>query len=415
MKINKKTSFLSLFLAGTLVLGASAAADVIIGDGYNSAKQALKYTTKTIANDTDSFTISADWQITVDGELIGSETNTRRYDFVNKRWDENGVTRDIHGESNGYVYNDEDRQIYYYDAEDVYNVYSKKDSDSDMADKFGMTDPFDEPIAADVEKIADAFVSNMKDFVQVKDLDDGGKMYFGNLESAQIPALANALTSFALKYGIVESMNFNNDFSINSNFYLGEISAQVSQNADGILDGGVGSLSATGTDENGNDHRIEMSMSLTLSDINSTVIEPISLEGKNVSYSDRGADRFSFTEKNIGEYSVPVVEVENDRFVKAGENVLTINSLEDGVIKGHMSIEGVDSDFTAEKDEEEFSVYNAQYVDSDGQTKNAKMRITSLSGSMGDIWLDIDLDVQLEEDGVYKINGGTYMLQYKFD
>lgn len=47
MKLNKK-SIIGLFLTGVLISGTVASADVLIGDGYNGAKQALKRTTKTL-------------------------------------------------------------------------------------------------------------------------------------------------------------------------------------------------------------------------------------------------------------------------------------------------------------------------------------------------------------------------------
>ncbi len=419
MKINKKTSFLSLFLAGTLVLSVSAAADVIIGDGYNSAKQALKYTSKTLANEADNFTINADFQIFVDGEQVSYEHSERKFDFVNNRTEETSESKN--GDSGlftNYYYRDSEKSINNY-GDEPYYVYTNDSSPDSNETRLGLTDPFDEPIAQDIEKIADAFVSNMKDFVQVKDLDDGGKMYFGNLESAQIPALANALSSFALKYTVVESVRGMDVIDIKDCIALGEVSAQVSQNADGLLDSGVGTMSATGTDKDGNSHRIEMAVSVTVSDINTTVVEPVSLDGKDVVYGESGVDRWTISAKNIGTYSAPVVIEENDKLVKKSDNILIIDSVDGNTITGHMTIddgnERVDSDYTAVKDDEYSDDYKAEYTDAEGNTKNARIRLVNWSREQDLIYISVDLDTVTVTDGGYEIRGDSCMMQMQLD
>lgn len=419
MKINKKTSFLSLFLAGTLVLSVSAAADVIIGDGYNSAKQALKYTSKTLANEADNFTINADFQIFVDGEQVSYEHSERKFDFVNNRTEETSESKN--GDSGlftNYYYRDSEKSINTF-GDEPYYVYTNDSSPDSNETRLGLTDPFDEPIAQDIEKIADAFVSNMKDFVQVKDLDDGGKMYFGNLESAQIPALANALSSFALKYTVVESVRGMDVIDIKDCIALGEVSAQVSQNADGLLDSGVGTMSATGTDKDGNSHRIEMAVSVTVSDINTTVVEPVSLDGKDVVYGESGVDRWTISAKNIGTYSAPVVIEENDKLVKKSDNILIIDSVDGSTITGHMTIddgnERVDSDYTAVKDDEYSDDYKAEYTDADGNTKNARIRLVNWSREQDLIYISVDLDTVTVTDGGYEIRGDSCMMQMQLD
>ena len=419
MKINKKTSFLSLFLAGTLVLSVSAAADVIIGDGYNSAKQALKYTSKTLANEADNFTINADFQIFVDGEQVSYEHSERKFDFVNNRTEETSESKNgDSGSFTNYYYRDSEKSINNY-GDEPYYVYTNDSSPDSNETRLGLTDPFDEPIAQDIEKIADAFVSNMKDFVQVKDLDDGGKMYFGNLESAQIPALANALSSFALKYTVVESVRGMDVIDIKDCIALGEVSAQVSQNADGLLDSGVGTMSATGTDKDGNSHRIEMAVSVTVSDINTTVVEPVSLDGKDVVYGESGVDRWTISAKNIGTYSAPVVVEENDKLVKKSDNILIIDSVDGSTITGHMTIddgnERVDSDYTAVKDDEYFDDYKAEYTDAEGNTKNARIRLVNWSREQDLIYISVDLDTVTVTDGGYEIRGDSCMMQMQLD
>ena len=419
MKINKKTSFLSLFLAGTLVLSVSAAADVIIGDGYNSAKQALKYTSKTLANEADNFTINADFQIFVDGEQVSYEHSERKFDFVNNRTEETSERKNgDSGSFTNYYYRDSEKSINNFGDEPYYVYTNDSSTDSDET-RLGLTDPFDEPIAQDIEKIADAFVSNMKDFVQVKDLDDGGKMYFGNLESAQIPALANALSSFALKYTVVESVRGMDVIDIKDCIALGEVSAQVSQNADGLLDSGVGTMSATGTDKDGNSHRIEMAVSVTVSDINTTVVEPVSFDGKDVVYGESGHDRWTITAKNIGRYSAPVVIEENDKLVKKSDNILIIDSVDGNTITGHMTIddgnERVDSDYTAVKDDEYFDGYKAEYTDAEGNTKNARICLVNWSREQDLIYISVDLDTVTVTDGGYETRGDSCMMQMQLD
>ena len=55
MNMNKRKSIISIFVAGTLLFGSVAIADIVIGDGYNGAKQAIKHTSNQLAYNTDSF------------------------------------------------------------------------------------------------------------------------------------------------------------------------------------------------------------------------------------------------------------------------------------------------------------------------------------------------------------------------
>ena len=200
---------------------------------------------------------------------------------------------------------------------------------------------------------------------------------------------------------------------------LGEVSTQVSQNADGLLDSGVGTMSATGTDKDGNSHRIEMAVSVTVSDINTTVVEPVSLDGKDVVYGESGVDRWTISAKNIGTYSAPVVIEENDKLVKKSDNILIIDSVDGSTITGHMTIddgnERVDSDYTAVKDDEYSDDYKAEYTDAEGNTKNARIRLVNWSREQDLIYISVDLDTVTVTDGGYEIRGDSCMMQMQLD
>ena len=196
MKLNKKTTVVSWFVAGAMLFGTAAAADLIICDGYNGAKSALKYTSKTLAYEANNFTLDASYSIKYDGNVIQSSKNTIKQDTANQKRSDEGETFSV-DKING---NSEYKNNNYYDAQKCISKYDDDDNyyqhnyGTDNENKLNFTDPFEEDMASDIEKVCDAFVSGMKDFVQVADGDDGGKVYYGNLDSSQIPAFANAVS-----------------------------------------------------------------------------------------------------------------------------------------------------------------------------------------------------------------------------
>ena len=62
-----------------------------------------------------------------------------------------------------------------------------------------------------MEKIVDALVGNLKEYVQVDENANGERVYSGTLTQMQVPALFNAVSSFYIKQIINEQSRYNHD------------------------------------------------------------------------------------------------------------------------------------------------------------------------------------------------------------
>lgn len=408
MKLNKK-SVIGLFLTGVLISGTVASADVLIGDGYNGAKQALKYTAKTLSKNTDSVTAAFSYELKFDGDVRASESSVTMYDLKNqKRLEQSTSYGHKDGETSSFWYEDLEKSISYHSAEDAY--YQSNFSGNDER-SISIQDPFEEDIAKDVEKVADAFVSNMKDYVQTKDTADGGKLYFGSVDSSQMPVFANALSSFFMKYSFLDEYNCDQMGmpKLDGSLYCNEVSGKISQNADGLLDSIVGTAALIGTEKSGEEHTIEFSISVKISDINSTTVnEPDVDESKLTVYDEAEDDlRYRLTEANLGTYHGDMTVRNNNAFEKLGDVQLEITSVSDDskTADAHIVISGkenVDCDITLERasdyDYETNYVFN--YTTADGEDKTGLVETDTYVGQFGShMFIRLGIKVENHDDG----------------
>lgn len=401
MKLNKKTTVISWFVAGAMLFGTAAAADLIIGDGYNGAKSALKYTSKTLAYEANNFTFDASYSIKYDGNVIQSSKNTIKQDTANQKRDEESETFSVdkingNSEYKNHTYYDPQKYISKFGDDDNYYQYNYgKGSENDL----NFTDPFEEDMASDAEKICDAFVSSMKDFVQVADGDDGGKVYYGSLDSSQIPAFANAVSSVMFKYSFLDEYQRKSYgiADIKDNLYFTNVEGKVSQNANGILDSAVGSATIIGTDKDGTTHEFVFSLNVAVRDINSTkVSEPDIPEGKLVIESDYG-DGNELTQKDVGKFTCAIVKNGKNAYEKIGDAVLIINSADGDNITGEVEI-------TKDGNTQTYSIDNAEYkpdmnggywfsyTDADGEELYGTITRYYNNGTGCNLSLEMDLD-----------------------
>ena len=200
MRIGKKTTALLAFSIGAVVFATSAMADMAIGSGYNSLKNAAKETMAKLTKDVDNFQADVKMSMKLDGNEFENESAATKIDMAGKRQESQTVSLQDDGTTySSYNYSDAEMSVYKTDDMEKYNVYKREfEADSYTA----MENPFEDEVAADVEKVVDAFVGNLKDIIQLEELD-GKKMYVGNLTETQVPTLANALLSFAVKYSVM--------------------------------------------------------------------------------------------------------------------------------------------------------------------------------------------------------------------
>ncbi len=354
----KKTQIMSLFLAGAVLFSAVAVADTLIGSGYGGAKEALKRTTKTLATKTDNFTLSAYVDVKLDGEILTSEESIEKTDIKNnKSILENKNYSKEDGDRGYFLYSDNEKTINKSSGEEVYHQYNRLNS----LDRVLFEDPFEEDYAADIEKVADAFVSNMKDFVQIRE-ENEGKLYFGNMDGSQLPAFVSALSGVFLKYSVVEPYHRGLDIDNPKDVYVTEVSGKVFENADGILENGIATVKALSFEENGTEHVWEFNMSVELYDLNKTIVEVPEMNGKVEIENEKEATQFGVMyERDLGAYKGDIVEETDAAYIKKGEVHLRITSVSDEEIAGHITYFddklNIGTDFTAQ-----FNKYYSEYI-----------------------------------------------------
>ncbi|MDP4133456.1 MAG: hypothetical protein Q8882_05545 [Bacillota bacterium] len=397
MKLSKKMTALCACVVGVALLTTSAFADVLIGSGYYNLKNAAKTTAAKLTNETDNFTIDIAATVKVDDKAIVESTGQTKCDVKNQATEESFKTVDNGKTEDGYTYSDKEESISRDGNTGVYYIYKKTNTGKDSV----IENPFNVKGADDVEKIIDAFVGSLQDTVQVEETD-GKKMYTGNLSDAQIPPLVNAISSYALKYGILDK-NRSEDMGIpypETNIYVLGASGKAIEGKDGIIESVIGSASASGTDENGAAHTYSVEFSVSITDINNTTVAKPDLEGEDVEYSTSG---FELSEKYVGKYKNDIVKQEDNSFVKCGERIFEITSVENGVMAGKY-YEVYNNGYQPNtKREFEFStkVTKGDYFNSFTYTENGEEK-TGIIEESGKQNLMVSLDIEMNDDGGYR-------------
>ncbi len=335
MKIGKKAMSLSAMLLGAVVFTTAAAADVAMGSGYGGLKNAAKTTMVKLCSEVDSFTGNAGFSVQIDGQTYMSEEVVAKADNQMKALETLQTSVDPIGENGTfYSYTDSERRIYKSDGDDQYYVSNRGafETEDDGADTL-IENPFEEEEVQDLEKVLDAFVGTMKDTVQVENNEDG-RLYIVSMSDAEVPALVNAVMSFAVKYGMLDSARREETKFplIKNDLYVRTASGKAFENNEGLLESVMAAVSLAGQDENGGEHEIVIELSMDISDIGTTTVVPPVLTAENSVESNEG--RFIFDEAYVGTYKNDIVRREGDSFVKIGERVFEITECGDGTFSG---------------------------------------------------------------------------------
>ncbi len=335
MKFGKKTTAMLAFLVGSVVFATAALADVAIGSGYNSLKNAAKETMARLAKDTDNFQVEAKLSLKLDGREFVRDNVSAKMDIANKTQESYAESLSDDGEAIcTYSYSDTEIEAYKGEADGKYSVFER--SDVDKGPMF--ENPFEEEVAQDAEKVLDAFVGSLSDIIQMEELD-GKTMYVGNLTETQVPMLVNALTSFAVKY------SFMNDYAVRSmklpkienDFCVRSASGKAIQDENGMLTDAIGNITLAGTDKNGDEHEITAEISLALFEIGTTVVVRPELTEENsewIEAKDTSSDGV-LSEQQVGVYKNDIVETDGNALRKVGERFLEITEAGNGVCSGN--------------------------------------------------------------------------------
>ncbi len=410
MKFGKKATALCAVIAGAAIFTTSALADVVIGSGYNSLKDAVKQTSRTLTKDTDNFTLDVSATLNADGNELYNINGTVKTDVVGKKSESTGtvVTTKNRIVESSYTYKDSNKNIYLTD-DDKYTVYENR---AGSEDSVVPEDIFEEEIVQDAEKVVDAFVGNLKDLVQVEE-KDGKKMYIGNISDAQIPTVANAALSFVLKYSVFDD-RYSEEMELPalvSDIYVKEVSGKAVENEDGILESAVITGTLVGKDKNGVEHTISGECALTLRDLHQTVVTEPNLDGKDVEYiaaSDNSMGELG--QRYVGLYKIDIIDTQEEQFVKIGERDFEITSI-DGKNFTATYAEHYKDGYAPEVvrnysingywDEERYE-YVLDYIDENGEQAHGVMY-----PSQGDLNINFGVEFS-EEDNGYSIVSTTF-------
>lgn len=406
MKLEKKTTALLAFFVGTMIFATAALADTAIGSGYHSLKDAAKETTARLTNDTDNFQLDLKFSVKADGKEFIRENVSEKLDIKNRMTEQFMEGLDSNLETfTDYTYSDKEIYVYRINDNEKYSVNERRQLENEEP---LITNPFEEDIAKDGEKVLDAFVGSLSEVIQKEEMD-GKTLYVGNLTETQVPMLVNALTFFVMKYGVLDTVRSGVLPKIESDVCVRNASGKAVQDESGMLTDAMGTVTLVGSDKNGNEHEITVEISLSLSEIGTTVIERPLLTEDNSEWHSAGASSVSdeFSQKHVGVYKNSIVKADEKSIRKVGERVLEITEAGDGVCNGvyyEVYFDGYEpkepiETFTFTKQKHPEVYFSGEYVlcrFENGETKNMILRLYNGSNSTK---IDVSYDVEFNENG----------------
>jgi hypothetical protein len=332
MKIKKKL-FLPLAMGlGVLMLISAVFADSLTQPAYDQLKDAVKYTAGAVGTEISSLTSETTIVLKDNDQSLLTQKQLSKLDLENNRKEDTGII-EVNGaiERSSYTYSDSDGHIWYDSNNDVYYVNKYSSTLTNNA----FRDPFDFDEAEDVEKILDALVGNLKNYLFVSVKDDKSREFTASLTDAQIPSLINAVVSFASKQYFSNSYTGASLPKITSDVFIKNVTGKASVNEDGFITGFYLKGLMAGKDSDDIDHDVSVEILMKIDGINSTVVSKPDLSGKNVEeYESRMPEKEAISSKFEGTYRANIVLDNTDSFEKIGEKTLVIEEIADGKIKG---------------------------------------------------------------------------------
>jgi len=409
MKYLKKYTAVIAFVLGAAVFITTALADTFIGSGYESFKDALKNTAEVLTSgQVNSYETITTITMKIDGVTYIENTTHSRRNYTENTSEFISTSYNFGERQENYSYMDSRRTISNWHG--TYHVTEFRGGDN-RHHNMQIENPFANDGAADVERIADAFVGNLAELILVEE-SGGKKMFAGSINETQIPALANALASYLLRNEFsINHRAFNSSFNTRlddmsdftqlpaSSMFIQSASGKAVQNEMGIIESLIAEVRASAVDQDGITRTYSIEVTFQLTGINTTIVRAPNLDGVEVSTTIQYVEEdgsIALSEKLIGLYYDNIVEESAGRWVKTGENWLEVLSVDGNVINARMyelDIEGneVHSQYISARagdDPWEWSFFF------DYTNKNGEEKLGMISYSDG-IRLSVNLDVTI--------------------
>lgn len=376
------------FALGSILFASTAFAEINSKSGYVQLKDAIKYTSESCSSTLSSYTVDASIIMKDNGTIISEDDNIIKYD-VTKAAREDKSKNINEGKTNeGDSYSDKNCNIYFNSEQNTYYV-STYENETKGAN---FTNPFKQKETADIEKIADAMIGNLKDSVVVTENTDGTKQLSGTVSEAQIPAIANALVSYGVKSRFGNYNRGNNSQTestmpkITDDIYVKEIKGNMTLDKDGLIQSAMGTGLLSGKDAAGKEHSLTFELLIKISDVNKTVVNKPDFSGKKVeTHVQKDYNKISKPEMYLGTYKNDIVIEKDGKFKKIGEKIVDITSLDDKNVGGRYHEEYI-------KGNEEYSsnAKDFKFVAKFKEQRNANFEATDSLGKniKGSLWIN---------------------------
>jgi hypothetical protein len=434
MKLKKK-ALISLSVAvGVAVLATTAVVGAVNESAYTQLKNAVKTTTARVAAEDGNYTQRVEITLKDNGVVLLRTTTSQKTDGIAN--EQTSVNETKGGKTQTtYNFNNASKNIYYDAYSDTYFVnewtspldetgapYADEKLRMIESTNYNTQDPLAQETVKDLEKILDAFVGNLKDYVSVTENADGSRTFTGSLSDTQIPALVNAIASFATKQyltssgmvqpmagavdsagvmiadktdpdGVVVPITSENQYglpSLTGDIFVKSVSGTATADPDGVLSGGDLSVVLSGTDADGVAHDLSLQMSATMVDIGTTVVTEPDLTGKKVQITknDPGVVQDKLSAEFTGTYRNDIVAKRDGAFVKIGERTIVIDSITSETVKGSYTETYVDGEsatplaFTFEAPNSGYFNINFTYTDTTGAVVGGNMYFDANNASV---------------------------------
>jgi hypothetical protein len=337
MRKNKKLIMALSFTLGAALLVSTAFADITSMSGYEQLKQSIKYTSKSCNKDLKSFTNQYSVTIKDNDKVLLTATKTCKYDNIANSLSQSTVEENCTGSKEiRESYSDQKCAIWYNSWNDSYQIYEY--AEERKYSQF--EDIFEDDKMKDIEKIIDAGIGNLKDYVIVNENPDGSKEFSGSLDDAQIPSLINAVSSFAVKHYMPSlSIDLGDSFpKIKGDIFIKNVTGKATVNKEGILERIFGSGIISAKDDKGTTHDLTLEILVRFYDINSTVVSKPNLTGKKVERQfEISPNNNIVPQKYIGKYQQDIVLEKDNSFVKIGERTVVISNIDEKYVSGQYS------------------------------------------------------------------------------